>query len=62
MTLIGILGGLLFSHNIAHPAAAWPVFISLTLLHVYANYKGVYMCLDGWNRGSMADLIFSSTI
>ena len=25
---------------IAHPSAAWPVFLLLTALHVYANYKG----------------------
>ncbi len=41
VTLAGILGGLVFAHWIASPAAAWPVFLFLTLLHVYANYKGV---------------------
>ena len=40
VTLLGIVGGLLFARSIADPEAAWPVFIFLTLLHVYANYKG----------------------
>jgi len=40
VTLVGIVGGLLFAHSIADPAAAWPAFILLTLLHVFANYMG----------------------
>lgn len=40
VTLIGIVGGLMFAHSIADPSAAWPVFIFLTLLHVFANYMG----------------------
>lgn len=40
VTLIGIVGGLMFAHSIADPSAAWPVFVFLTLLHVFANYMG----------------------
>ena len=41
VTLLGICGGLFFAQWIASPQAAWPVFLFLTALHVYANYKGV---------------------
>ncbi|KAM3571786.1 hypothetical protein VYU27_006190 [Nannochloropsis oceanica] len=41
VTLLGICGGLFFAQWIASPTAAWPVFLFLTALHVYANYKGV---------------------
>jgi hypothetical protein len=41
VTLLGIVGGLVFASHIAeHAAVAWQVFTALTLLHVYANYQG----------------------
>jgi hypothetical protein len=41
VTLVGIVGGLLFAHSANDHA--WPVFIFLTWLHVYANYKGAWL-------------------
>ena len=43
VTLAGILGGLLFASYIADPLAAWPVFLALTALHVFANFQGTIM-------------------
>ncbi len=48
VTLVGIVGGLLFAHSIADPAAAWPAFILLTLLHVFANYMGACVHVKWW--------------
>lgn len=42
MTLCGILAGLAFASRIADPAVAWPIFLFLTALHVFANYKGAW--------------------
>lgn len=42
VTLCGILAGLAFASRIADPAVAWPIFLFLTALHVFANYKGAW--------------------
>lgn len=42
VTLLGLIGGMLFAHSVnKSPTAIWTAFVLLTLLHVVANYRAV---------------------